>query len=145
MDLSEKISELPHNCGLVALRHFHNDIPEDEFIFAFNYFCHLWPRDGVKDTEMFKVMDYLKVSNNYTWVDCTNNNIQVKDLLDGKKYIVLIKGHYLVIDKNKMIYSGFSSENHSKVVCYWNWKSTVQDNQGLLYRFISGLKKLFGR
>ncbi len=122
---SKRIVDIPHNCGLIGLRFFDRETSESEFIYAFNSLCEDWPYGGVKDTEMFKVMDYLKLSKNFKWVNCANKNIKIRNLLDYKKYLVLIKGHYLVITHNKVINGGYCSDN-TQVIGYWEW---VENNQ----------------
>lgn len=136
---SKKIAELPHNCGLVTLYYFNRNIPESDFIDAFSLLCEGWPYCGVKDTEIFKVMDYLTISKKFKYTNCTNKQVKIKNLLNGRKYLVLIEGHYLVIDNNEII-NDYCSKN-TQIVCYWErvgvHKKTSAKN--CIIRFLNNL------
>ena len=80
--------------------------------------CTDWPYGGATDEEVFKVMDYLKVSKQFTWQNCSNRDTTIKDLLNTGSYMVLVKGHYLIVSGRKVINGGYYS-NKTPVIGYW--------------------------
>lgn len=145
----KEIYNLPHNCGLVALRYFVPDIPVEKFIESFHWCCKEWPYGPVKDGEMFKVMDVLKIRD-VDWFNCTKKNVAVKDLLDGGGYLILIRGHYTVVASGKKLEKHISKSEG--VICYWKFhkfarlQRVVRKKMQWLYKATAFIRsKILGR
>lgn len=120
----------PHDCALVALAQVLPDLDKEKIKVAFSNCCDLWPYAGVTNKEFNITLRYLGILERFEYDDRDGLIIKNFRHRKGDIFIVLIYGHFQVLDNKNKAGCYYPANEKSTVYCSWRLLPPSSTNVG---------------